>query len=265
MMIFSKKKKNKVCNHVWGKDYCLICGIKKSKVIKVTKVIDKNTEQTDDKRVPESKLKNEKFYYEVIPFDEKYGLKKKRIRKERKLFRKERESVVLVRMEMSNGLYREFLVPEKSDGFVYKRRRYVFDPALKYYLIDRNIWSYDFAELLSIPLKKRYNISDKLDKLLNPEIERGMKRPLNPHIDINEVKTLIENSEIVDVEASINPTTLKRFTDSEVIKQVLQGAMLGRIFKIMFILIIVIAIFMLILILIQLYTSGIFEKIGGMF
>lgn len=224
----------------------------------------KDIHVTGEKRIKGSKLADDKFYFEAVNFTEKYGLSKRQIKKQAKFYKSHIEKVVLIKMEMGNGMFREFLINESDGCFFYKKNMYVIDVSLRYFLIDRNIWCYDYHEFLSLPLRKTFQISDKLESILNPIIDDDKKKPLNPHTNIDEIKTLIENSELVDVEASINPTTLKRFTDSEVIKQVLQGAMLSKIFKIMFVLIVVIAIFMLILLIIQLYTSGIIQDaIGG--
>lgn len=207
----------------------------------------------------------DEFYFIAKPFSAEYGLSATQLRKEKALYKKHPDKVVLIKMEMANGQFREFLAVEDLGCFYYRKSQYVFDVQMKYYIIERNIWAYDFHEYISLPLRKSFQISDKLEKLIQPEFDKAHKKPMNPHFNVNEIKTLIENSELVDVEASLNPTTLKRFTDSEVIKQVLQGAMLGRIFKIMFILIIVCAIFLLLLVIVNLYHAGIFEKIGHMF
>lgn len=227
--------------------------------------IKKNTDISGRKRIPEAEIMPEKFYYEAKAFTQTYGLSNGQIRKEKKIYTKNPDKVVLIKMEMANGQFREFLAVEDLGCFFYKKSQYVFDSAMKYFLIERNIWAYDFHEYLTLPLRKYFAISEKLEKLLQPEIDNARRKPLNPHVDVNEAKTLIENSQLVDVEASINPTTLKRFTDSEVIKQVLQGAMLGRIFKIMFILIIIMAVFLLMILLTTLYHAGIFEKVGNLF
>lgn len=225
----------------------------------------KDVDITGKKRVHETKISPEKFYYEAEPFTSQYGLTKAQIRKQKQFMKKHMGAVVLVKMELANGQFREFLVYEKDFGFIFRNKRYIFDLSMRYFLIERNIYAYDFHEHLSIPLRKRYEITPELERLLIPVIDKEKKKPLKPHIKVEEIKKLIENSQVIDVEASLNPSTLKRFTDSEVIKQVLQGAMLGRVFKIMFVLIIIIAIFMMILILIQLYSSGIFEAVGSYF
>ena len=211
-------------------------------------------------------------YYASEPMTAEHGLGKKEIKKQRKFFNKNKSEVVLVKMELGNGQFREFLANDLGGFFYYKRNQYVFDYSMKYFLIDRNIWAYDYHEFLSIPLRKELKISEDIEKkisdivgMFQAAIDTKRKSPIKPTIDINKIKTIVENSELVDVEASLNPTTLKRFTDSEVIKQVLQGTMLGKVFKIMFVLIIVLAVFGLINLLLTLYQSGIFERLIGTF
>lgn len=217
------------------------------------------------KRVHQKDLEPDKFYYEAMQFTPQYNLTKKQIRKEAELLKKHVGKIVLIKMELANGFFREFLVYEDSGYFYFNKSLYVFDHALKYYLIERNIWAYDFHELMSLPLKKEFHISDAVESIIMPVWDEKTKKPIPPHVNTNELRSLIENAEVVDVEASINPTTLKRFTDSEVIKQVLQGATLGKVFKIMFILIIIIAFFALISLIIQMYNAGLFEKLRHVF
>lgn len=185
--------------------------------------------------------------------------------RERERLRKESpDKIILIRMEMNNGFFREFIAAEDSGSFVYKKNKYVLDMEQKYYIIERNIWAYDFHESLSLPLRKKIQPTEEVEKLL-AKIEESYLRPMNPKVPVNEIKKLVENSNIVDVENSLNPSTLRHFVESEVIKQVLQGAMLGKIFKIMFILIIIILIFGFLTLMISLYSSGVFDAIKGVF
>lgn len=200
--------------------------------------------------------------------DKKPGFFDRKARSEwnarQKLIENSPDKIVLIKMEMSNGFFREFLVEEEAESFYYKKNMYVLDAELKYYIIERNIWAYDFHENLSLPIRKKIRISDDVQVVLDM-LEAASRKGIKPQIPVNDIKKIIENSGFVDVENSLNPTTLKRFTDSEVIKQVLQGAMLGKIFKIMFVLIIIIAIFALLNLVINLYASGVFEGLKEMF
>lgn len=174
------------------------------------------------------------------------------------------DKIILIRMEMNNGFFREFLAVEDIGSFIYKKARYVLDMEQKYYIIERNLWAYDFHESISLPIRKKIRPTEEVETLLNT-IEEAYRKPLSPKVPVNEIKKLIESSKVVDVENSLNPSTLRQFTDSEVIKQVLQGAMLGKIFKIMFVLIIIILIFVFLDTIVSMYASGVFDKISGMF
>lgn len=205
-------------------------------------------------------LEKGEIYTKAKPFTvEELGRKKRR--SWLKFLDKHKGKSVLIKMEMGNGQFREFLTADEGGFFIFNKSLYVFDYSLKYYIIERDIWAYDFNEFMSIPLRKKFQITEQLEKFLQPNIDSQKRRPLNPKVDINEIRTLVENSDIIDVEASLNPSVLKRFTDSEVIKQVLQGTMLGRIFKVMFVLIIIIAVFMLLILILMLYQSGIFGTV----
>lgn len=190
-----------------------------------------------------------------------YQYKKKKEWKKNQDMLSKKEKVVLVKMEMNNGRFREFLVLEDAGSFIFNKNRYVFDLEQKYYIIDRDIWAYDFHESLSLPIRKKVVLTEDVDKFLSL-VEEKSRKPIPPKIESNEIRKLVENSNLIDVESSLNPTTLKHFTDSEVIKQVLQGAMLGKIFKVMFVLIIIIGIVVLLMFFLDLYHSGIFEKIS---
>lgn len=223
-----------------------------------------------------SRMQDDRFYIEAKKHEVKDTEPKKKTllffntsewkqwAKRQKLAKKNPDTIILIRMEMSNGLFREFLAVEEFGCFFYKNKQYVFDQKLKYYIIERNMWAYDFAESLSLPIRKKIKVTEDIEKALS-RIEKAQLSPKDMKTPISELLSLVENAEIVDVEHSLNPTTLKRFTDSEVIKQVLQGSMLGKIFKLMFIFICIIGIIVLFDFIADLYASGIFEKIGNLF
>ncbi len=207
----------------------------------------------------------EKVFYEAKPMTPETGLSKKQIKINKKYKEKHEGEIVLIKMEMASGLFREFLAHDEGGFFYFRKKQYPFDPQMKYYIIERKMWAYDYHELISIPLQKKIELSDSLIKLIQPVWDDARKKAINPRVDASQIQTLIENSDIVDVEASLNPLTLKRFTDSEVIKQVLQGTMLGKIFKIMFVLIIILAVMGLIQVMLSLYASGVFSALGSFF
>lgn len=188
--------------------------------------------------------------------------KNKAYKRHKALLENHKEKSVLVRMEMDSGRFSEFIVSEDEGYFMYNKSMYIFDLEQKYYIISRDIWAYDYHQSMSLPIRKKMILSDAVSEFLD-KIEDAGRNPMPPSVEVNDIKKIVENSGLIDVEASLNPTTLKRFTDSEVIKQVLQGAMLGKIFKLMFIFIIIIGILVLLMFFTDLYHAGVFDKIKG--
>ena len=228
------------------------------------KVNEKSKEKPRKENIELKEMGDDDFYIPAKLNTSTEGMNWWQRRKHGKQLKKAPDKTVLIRMEMSNGMFREFLIEEDLGFFYFRKNQYVLDFPMRYFIIERNIWAYDFQEYISIPHKKKIVMSEDVEKLLK-KLELAFKKPKDARMEINEVKSLIENSKLIDMEDSLNPTTLKRFTDSEVIKQVLQGAALGKIFKIMFILTIIIGFLLLLTLLIVSYDAGLFEKIGGMF
>lgn len=186
------------------------------------------------------------FTQELESRFEPYGFfdrKKKgfrRSKKDLKLRYNRPESVVLIRMQMSNGTEREFLTIEQEKGFsIGKKFQYVFDTTTKRYNVDSDIWVYNFHEKISISLKFE--------------------------VDINEVEHLIKKKHTTEVYASLNPRSLKQYLDADVIRQALASTALATLFKVMLILVIVGVVFLLILIIINLWGFGVFDKIFSKF
>jgi len=188
-------------------------------------------------------LKDNKFYYEARDknFFEKKGsflLNILDIRGylNRRTRRKQPDKVVLIRMEMNNGQYKEFLVAEdEKEGFIHKGKKYIFDLDARYFVINSNMWAYDYHESLVIPIKRR--------------------------IPVNEIKATMESSNITEVENAINPVTLERFIKSEIAQGILQGATIGRLFKVMLILLIIILVVSAVGMLIGLIDSGVIQNL----
>lgn len=222
-----RKKRNKLSNQ-------------KVKIIKEIVYVNKylDSDLTELKH-----LENKKFYYEAKDKDffakrASFFLNLLDIRGylNRRMRRKHPDKVVLIRMEMNNGQFKEFLVAEdEKDGFKHSGKKYIFDLDARYYVINSNIWAYDFHESLTVPVKRT--------------------------IPVNEIKSTMEHSDITEVENAINPVTLERFIKSEIAQGILQGATIGRLFKVMLILLIIILVISAIGLLIGLYDSGVIQTL----
>ena len=215
--------------------------------------IDKNAKKIDQ-------LLKGKFYYEAEPFifHTQSVIKNWRINR---MSKKYPDKVVLIRMEMNNGTHREFKVRDDSFGFVFNGGRYAFDLETKYYVVDTNIWAYDFHESMSLSVKKGLKVSPIILKYL-AELEKDSKLSIERRIPINVIKETIEQSGITEVENSINPVTLERLIKSQIIQAILQGSALGRLFKIVLIIVIIILIAVSIDVVIDFIDSSLAREIG---
>lgn len=103
--------------------------------------------------------------------------------------RKSPDKIVMVNIELLNGMHRTFLVNEKDGSFKYKGKIYIFDTESKYYIIDSSIWSYDFHETYVLPVKRE--------------------------IPIDKMKKVMESAKIDDVIYASNPKTLESFINAK--------------------------------------------------
>ena len=169
-------------------------------------------------------------YFDRLSFMKRYFQKRK--------LKKHPERSILIRMEMNNGRHREFIMHEdiEKSGFKYNKGRYIFDLDKKYYILDSNIWAYDFHESFSLAIERR--------------------------IPVDELKHSMELADsITEVNHATNPKNLENFIISEIAQGIMKGAGLGVLFKMMLIIIIGIAIFILADFGIDIYDSGIIERL----
>lgn len=109
---------------------------------------------------------------------------------------------VLINLETISGFHTQFLVTESDSGFIYKKKKYVFDEELKYYVISAKLWCYDFHEEFTLPIKRR--------------------------IPLNEIKKAVESSNITDVEYATNPALVKEFITSKIAEGIMKGSALDQ-------------------------------------
>jgi hypothetical protein len=216
-------------------------------------------------KVEVQKMMPNTLYYEASVMPVTFGLKKKQYFKEKRLFKKFRDSVVLIKMGLRNGSFREFLIPAVVGSFVFNNGLFLIDPKMKYYIIDRDIWAFDFMEDISLPLKSQYSLTSELEEYLQPLWKNNVNKPLNPYIDTGEILRIVEASGICEVMSDLDPQTLKRSVDAQVMKEIVEGARLDKVIKVILVIMIVIAVIVFFDMIVSTYGAGIFQKIGSMF
>ena len=107
-------------------------------------------------------------------------------------------STIKVNMELSNGEVMPFVIKILDGGFIFNKGFYLIDEKAKYYDNNAKLWCFDYHEELCFPVVKRINIGD--------------------------IKNSIYQSGDVELETAINPVSLQKFMESNVIQKILAGA-----------------------------------------
>jgi hypothetical protein len=147
------------------------------------------------------------------------------------------EKMVLVNMEFENGFFDSWLVKAKDNGFRYKNNKYLFDDQFKYYHISSEHWVYDYHENFALPIKRKF--------------------------PVNEIKATIENTQEIEFEYAVNPSSLNRFITAKIAEGIMQGQDIPELIRRMFMLLIIIIIVVVINILLFMYKTGMFAQIKG--
>jgi len=145
-------------------------------------------------------------------------------------------SLCVINMELANGRHRTFYIAEADNSFKWKGNRYIFDPVMKYYNNDFGLYCYDYHEKFNLPIRRVF--------------------------PINDVKTAIESSSMIESEYATNPSTLERFMNSAIIEMMLRGGAIDKMIKIIVIIISIVALISLIHLILYMYQSGVFENLN---
>ena len=145
------------------------------------------------------------------------------------------DRTILINLELLNGFHKLFLVIESEGGFLYRKKRYIFDDSSKYYIIDAKLWCYDFHEGLTIPIKRKIPIAD--------------------------IKKAIEESGISEVENAINPATIGRFLKAKIAEGIMKGQQLDIIFKKLMLIGVVTMVSSVLLLILFLFKTGMLQQI----
>lgn len=172
----------------------------KAQIIANKKVISEIKDKTVKVIIPDPELKS---FNAFLGNKSKWSIPYWKIKLKDKFFP---EKSILINMELTNGMYRHFLVLVKPDNtFKYRGKKYLTDGESKYYVIDSKIWCYDFHEDFTLPFKRK--------------------------IPLTKIKKSLEYSGISEVEYATNPSTLERFTISKIAEGIMKGQQIDELFK----------------------------------
>ena len=145
------------------------------------------------------------------------------------------DKTVLVNMELTNGMHKSWLVIEKNRGFKYKNGLYILDEESKYFNIDAKLWSYDFHENFSLPVRRKIPVTD--------------------------IKKTLESVDISEVEYATNPMTLERFVISRVAEGIMKGQQLDEFMRKLMLIMIITMLGTLIHFILFIFASGMLKNI----
>lgn len=95
------------------------------------------------------------------------------------------DRIIVINMELANGMHIHFPVSMSFEGFSYKGGDYLFDDEFKYYDLGFKSYCLDYHENFNLPIRRR--------------------------IPLTSVQKVLEASGLSEVEYATNPATLKRF------------------------------------------------------
>lgn len=144
--------------------------------------------------------------------------------------------LVVINMELNSGNHKTFLIKEIGDSFKYDGKRYIFDPVLKYYNVDFKAYCYDYHEGFDLPLRR-----------------------VAP---VNELKTALKESRLIETEYATNPSTLERFMNSSIIEMMLKGGAVDKMLKFLFIFAMITVVLTAIHLILYMYAQGYFSNFG---
>jgi len=184
----------------------------------------------------EAKEQIKKQKAELTPLN----LVKKQKKKDRLVRWYRPQCAYLINMELRNGDHTTFLINTAKDHFTYMKAKYVIDSNLKHYNINAKMYSLDYHQDFSLPIKRVFNVSS--------------------------IKKAIKSTDMIDVELATNPSTLEGFVESNVAKQVMKSAGVEEFLKVMRTMVIVNVILSALTFMIIVWSTGMLQglKVPGM-
>jgi hypothetical protein len=204
----------------------------------------------------------DKFYYEGKPSTAFGNMSYWQMRSYLKEKKKNPNKFMLIRIKLAKGkTVREAYIPDFSEVIYWNDGAYIPDGVSKYYVVDRDVWAYDFHEDICLPITKDMSLSEQVEKILMTfnsfndankkkyqkqvaDVMDGLKKkitaPVTSEIDTDEIKTILESGNFIDTETSLNPRTLKRTIEAEIVKEAIEAQAVGKWLKILGIVMIIV-------------------------
>ena len=185
--------------------------------------------------------------------------------KNRYLDKFQTNKAVIINLELKNGFKRTFLVKLNSDNtFKYGDMIFIIDNDTKKFNLDSKLWEFDFHESLSIPVSMIFNekyMKEEKKELFTKEIKK-LLIPYKKEIPVSEIRRLIEDSGIIDVEMASHPHMIKEFVKNKVTEGVMKAGPIEEFLNRLKFFIIVVLVVSVIHFLLFAWKTGLFDKVS---
>ena len=148
-------------------------------------------------------------------------------------------SQIFIMMEQRSGKWDMFFEKDTSESFTYKGGEYVIDNDSMFYVAPLGMFALKYHQDLSIPVSQK--------------------------IPVKTIEKAINASGTLDIENATNPSVVKTFIISDVIKDVIQSSGIHTYLKAMKLLVIITVIITTLHFLTYLMKSGIMKELAGVF
>lgn len=112
----------------------------------------------------------------------------------------EKETIILIEMQLNNGKEIEFIRPIDSDKFKIFGGTYVIDLKLSRYSLSAEMYKLKYHQSYPLPIRQEW--------------------------DVEQLKSAIETGKVIECPQATNPVNLTRFLDSHIVEQIINGAAL---------------------------------------
>lgn len=146
------------------------------------------------------------------------------------------DRVMLINMELLNGMNRLFLAKEKDGGFQYRKKQYIFDDDSKYYVLEAKLYAFDYHEGFVLPIKRK--------------------------IPISSIRENIQKDQVSEIEYATNPDTLQNFMVAKIAEGIMKGAEIDAWMKQIRILLVIFGIISALHFFLYAQKSGVFAQLG---
>lgn len=163
---------------------------------------------------------------------------------------KREDRCVLIHMELLNGFHKLFIVLEKDGGFLWRKKKYLFDNESKSWCIEAQMYMYTYHESFTLPIKIKIPIEN---------IRSDMEYDHEVTLPDGSIQTVPAAAE--DIAYGTNPETLHQFEVAKIADGIMRGADLQRFMTIILVVSIITLVILCGFLILFMFKTGMFNAV----